>query len=1251
MSHCVESPVEELVERLEDQSLERVVHCVGIADGELRDGLDALCDAIEARGRLPIVVDGAQTGGGRGALYRALSTAASGRFGGVRVQQLLEYLTTALDLDRCAIETVERAELVVDAICRLVGGLVDSTPVVMVVVEPRGLRPLERRAFGALMRRFGPGLLSEVDSGIDGGDEVGFLWCGAELSAQFEDIVTDELDLREASEGAVRRFFADGDAVDRLVSATDGDPRAYRALASGNPAEVAQLTARRLDDLSEEARRFAQLLAVAGQSLEVGFVDRLAASKPVGLLRALEQSGVVERTASGGTVTLSVANPAVRTALCDGMSARQRRQCHRRLMDTGIEIGSEDRAFIARHALGAGADSIGVEYGLQAVRRRLRRGDWAVADELLAELRRIEGIDSESRAEILEASLRLTEARGDFRQAVSLAEQLRQLDGYPQSGRLEERIGVCLMKIGRLREAKERFEAAVEEHDDAGRVVDRMQARLQLARIAYRRGGDAEARRLCDQIWTQCQALDDDAGDIDRLRADCRNLLGKLELYAGQLDEAMEWFDQNASEPADEVRRRGEVNRAIIAIQRGRWDEAARGLRTALEDPLPGAIPRANCLLNLGIVFQRRGRYERALGYYREAAREAVRTGHRIAYEVACHNAATLYQDLGAFDIARDLVERLRTEIVQEGTDSGPFTGRWADVVETQILFDEGRRRRALQLWDSDSSGDEDDETLYDAETGFRCVAAELAGGDVDGANQRFERLRSRDGKEPTPQCRALVEYCEVALRSAGGDGMDAGDWRSVVDGLEAVGLYRHAIEARLVWLDGLEDRADGGDMERVLQRGVDQLRRRAECVPDRFVEGFFGIADHRKLLRLYRDHHHGGLPEALIERMEQGAEPATTARNDDAIDRSCPDYRRWRNRYAEIVGEDEKMLQVFRFVDRVAAGETTVLITGESGTGKELVAEAVHRQSERSSGPFVKVNCAAFVEELLLSELFGHKKGAFTGAVEDRKGHFECADGGTIFLDEIGDISPKTQVALLRVLQEGAFEPVGSTETRQVDVRVVAATNRNLDQMVRQGDFRLDLYYRLKGFVIEMPPLSERREDIPRLLRHFAEQFSTGRIVPEFDDDVVQFLSRYRWPGNVRELENFVRSVLLFADADRIGMDEVGQFRDFFSAEDIDVSLPDIATDFEMAVPADEGAADIGDDTEAALVEEVVENRQSLSKLKKRIELKCIERALCESNGNISEAARILQMKRPRVSQIVNGTPELLALKEELVG
>ncbi|MBI2373832.1 MAG: sigma-54-dependent Fis family transcriptional regulator [Deltaproteobacteria bacterium] len=306
------------------------------------------------------------------------------------------------------------------------------------------------------------------------------------------------------------------------------------------------------------------------------------------------------------------------------------------------------------------------------------------------------------------------------------------------------------------------------------------------------------------------------------------------------------------------------------------------------------------------------------------------------------------------------------------------------------------------------------------------------------------------------------------------------------------------------------------------------------------------------------------------------------------------------------IIGTSEKLRAVFRTIDKVAATPSTVLITGESGTGKELVASAIHKKSPRSDRPFIRINCAAIPRELIEAELFGYERGAFTGAVSSKPGRFELADGGTLFLDEIGDIPVEMQVKLLRALQESEFERVGGISTTRVDVRLVAATNRDLKADISTGRFREDLYYRLAVVPIELPPLRERLDDMPLLVEHFRRKFNQrlNRRIDSVSDEAIDALKRYGWPGNIRELENVMERTVLFAEGEVIGEDELPETirRDTSTTPESGLTSP----------PRPIGP-----------LKEIV--RQHTETLEKEL----ITRALEETGGNVTRAARKLAISR----------------------
>ena len=300
---------------------------------------------------------------------------------------------------------------------------------------------------------------------------------------------------------------------------------------------------------------------------------------------------------------------------------------------------------------------------------------------------------------------------------------------------------------------------------------------------------------------------------------------------------------------------------------------------------------------------------------------------------------------------------------------------------------------------------------------------------------------------------------------------------------------------------------------------------------------------------------------------------------------------------FKSIIGHSPKMLDVFKLTSKVIKTPTTVLLLGETGTGKELLAKAIHFNSDRSTQNFIAQNCGALPDSLLESELFGHVRGAFTGAVADRKGIFEIADNGTVFLDEIADTSPALQLRLLRILQEGEFKPIGGTQTITVDVRIIAATNKNLEEEVSSGRFREDLYYRLNVFPIHLPPLRERREDIPDLVHHFIWKYKTKikKNVTGIDPDAIALLAKAAYPGNIRELENEVERFLTLADDNSS-----------ITVELLSPRFHSITDNEEISSPGD-----------------------SLKEQVEDLEINLINKALRETKGNILRAAEKLELSR----------------------
>jgi two-component system response regulator AtoC len=345
--------------------------------------------------------------------------------------------------------------------------------------------------------------------------------------------------------------------------------------------------------------------------------------------------------------------------------------------------------------------------------------------------------------------------------------------------------------------------------------------------------------------------------------------------------------------------------------------------------------------------------------------------------------------------------------------------------------------------------------------------------------------------------------------------------------------------------------------------------------------------------------------PDQILVAIDRALEKAALQKENQQLKTALDDRLRLDN----VVGSDPRMQAIFKTVRAVAGTKTTVLITGESGTGKTLVARALHQLSGRSKGPFVEVNCGALPESLLETELFGHVKGAFTGAVKDKVGKFEAAAGGTIFLDEIGTISPAFQVKLLRVLQDRVLERVGETTTIPVDVRIVLATNKDLEKAVAAGEFREDLYYRIHVVALEMPPLRERAGDVAPLAQHFLRRFGVehGRPTLRFTPAALTALAAAPWPGNVRQLENVVERAVVLGHGETIDVADLPPLGRALTAR---AATPTLAAD-----------ADGGDDDAAGLLP----LRDALAAAERRIIARCLER----SGGNRERAAKALGIDR----------------------
>ena len=739
-----------------------------------------------------------------------------------------------------------------------------------------------------------------------------------------------------------------------------------------------------------------------------------------------------------------------------------------------------------------------------------------------------------------------------------------------------------------------------------------------------------------------------DLAGTSSTRLAARGTLGKILLARGSWELADAHFAEDAlaassaGETIAELRAR--LNRAIALLSKGRLDEARTLLERVLEDGtrLNEDRARAYALANLGVVAYRQHDYGSALLYWEQTIRFPQALRGRLATAHTIANLADLRLRLGLVDHAEHAIAFGRKLLSCSTPPRSAALFKW---VAAQVALARGntelaRREIESSLVDAQASGDRDClESAY-----LVSARVSLEDGDLVHAAEALDRAQAI---ATSPRGRAESAIIRAALlRAMGEPALSSADEALRVaraSGDEDLLLEIHTLLAML--------HRDAGD----------PLAAQAHCTRALAV----------------RDQVAGGLPPDV--RAAFLAKPETialsrfqsTLAHDREIEDEAPRTERSIARVdlsasREMVGDDPQIRSLAAAIRKVARSNSTVLIRGESGTGKELVAEALHRASERAGGPLVSVNCAALVETLLLSELFGHEKGSFTGASARRRGRFEMAEGGTLFLDEIGDISPRTQVALLRVLQEKTFERVGGTAPIRANVRVICATHRDLRAMVERGEFREDLYYRLRGITLEVPALRARIGDLPKIADHLLGRIAKerGEGPKQLSSDALDLLSRHRWPGNIRELENVLRAVSLFADGNVITAADVIENVDDMRAvarnvergpgpasqppislRSISVLPPASARDLAPMSSAsvdtddDEGEGVLPEDEANATAVAYAQVRQgvvSLSDIKRQIERDCITRALAETKGNITRAATLLGMKRPRLSQLV---------------
>jgi DNA-binding NtrC family response regulator len=1009
----------------------------------------------------------------------------------------------------------------------------------------------------------------------------------------------------------VRAFLQSPEVVQFFAEATGGLPRALEALIEAQPTGADELIAARWQRLSSPAQSLASALVVFGRAAgieELGRAAGVSGDELACAVAELIEARFVGKRVVAGQLRLAFLRSADEESIGRTLPDEVRRPLHAavgRILAEHGAAGLEDAVALAEHLLHGRTGEDAVDAAVIAGERLeitfgydraidLYRRAWTLTrrDEIQA---------------VLEARLcELERLVGDYAAALQNAERLRQRRPDAEAVR----------RVAQLHVLRDELEPALAALDQAAALADDKGDRAETARV---RAARAEAHFLAGrhaQSKSDCaDALrlgEDDLEPAERLAV--QNTLGKVLLAEGSYLAAADTFAANVREARTAGRAfeecRALYNLGICQLRLGNSGEAQLRYQAALKvaEAAGDHRNRAFCLQNLGVLAHWKNDYATALGYFHDAVTAFKRIGQRARLAWLALDLASVYLDLNAVERAQamsGLAERLAQSegstpaavAIDREMLAGRILERKGELDRAEARFEEARRRAA----DADEHEREIEATLH-------LGRIELLRGDV-------ERARHRTGDVATPAsqgARARLLLLQGELEVARGEALSA---RRVL--LEAAELFHRLGDLEGEWRAHLHlgraaaARNDRAEAERRFRAAKAIDERVRERVPEEYRDGHGADPLRAELDRAL------GLPR-VVPLPQQTRGPRLVSATATTPEPAA--------RYPRLVGKSARLQQVFGLLDKLAPHDSLVLIRGESGTGKELIADALQTYSPRRDRPFIKVNCGALVETLLLSELFGHERGAFTGAAQRKKGRFEAADGGTIFLDEIGDISPKTQVALLRVLQEREFERVGGNQPIKVDVRILCATNRNLEQMVARGEFREDLYYRLKGIQIELPALRERAEDIPLLVESFlarvAEERGGDGARKHLAPEALQLLMSYSWPGNVRELENVIRSVSLFADGATIGIQDFADYTEVFRR----VEAP-------LAVPAP--VAPVESDGGSAWSRLGAE-KLSLKELKTRIEIECIKEALDATHGNITKAATRLGMKRPRLSQLI---------------
>jgi transcriptional regulator with GAF, ATPase, and Fis domain len=1003
----------------------------------------------------------------------------------------------------------------------------------------------------------------------------------------------------------VRKLVNDEGFLAKLHAATGGAPDAILALLDRPAAPRAAEASSRVLQLGPVQRSLLAALSAAGRPLPVHVLATAAGIDPATTARAVP--GLVDARMLWRDLDATVGDVVLGLELRDDGAAalalgsdEDRARLEQRLGEALVEWGKVPSEEWLGHLLRGPSSRSAVARAAEIAQTLLRRHAPATAMRVVLEA--ASAADGETLAKLAPIAAQAARGAGAHAEARTLVERARAQ--LPEDATLARIAAELALAVGDL-DACEAALRDARKHNVEGDRDDRAAIEAVAAEYSFQRGNLAEAERSAREAI-------DRAPEEALVHTQARNTLTKVFLWRGELDRAWDWTQEHiararARGATTEVLR-GVINLGVIAVRRGDLDDASRHFEGARAIAARGGTMMMRGVLkeNEAVLAHLRGRFGDALALYQEALGVLIRVGHRQFLARVANNLGELYVQVGETGRARrlcDYAAQVGRGLARGLVAEGLLLRGQIDLADGQIDAARSALQEALAMFAASGEG------ARGAEAHLLLARAALAEGDVSRAALELDAIADNEERSGL---RVLAERAQVSAELARAEGRDA-----------------HGIAQRAL---ALAERTGDVDLElrahvqcglASLDKGeLDAARKHAENAEQRRGELLSRVGD---ALRVSYD---ATLTRTGLARLSSRLDLAAAEARAIRSSATAPE-RAGQGAAVErggLVGESAAMNALRRLIARVGPADTTALLRGETGTGKERVAEAIHRASRRRAGPLVKVNCAAIGEGVLLSELFGHERGAYTGAHGRRKGRFEAADGGTIFLDEIGDISPAMQSALLRVLQEHTFERVGGNTPIRVDVRVIAATNKNLEDAMRAGQFREDLYYRLADITVKIPPLRDRIEDVPLLAAHFleAEAQQSGLGSRRLSAGALRKLCEYGWPGNVRELSSKIRNAMVMAEGEEL------------QPEDIDLPLSEPRS-FERPSSPSLVPMGGGDRNEVDVVYERIRGGGvPLFEMRKELERGCIQKALAEAGGNITRAATLLGMKRPRLSQLV---------------